>query len=124
MLPPDPVEAENRDAELEVAAFFAVKEEPKWNAVQKNPKWIRAILEANPDVKWVLQELARYYQWWVENPKKRRPRLEASIGNWLRGEARKLAAAPARRAGYSIPAPSEPGKYDGIGVVNSEFDLS
>jgi hypothetical protein len=119
-----PVAAEIHAEDLEVSGFFAAKEEPQWNSLQGKGEWIRSVLSAHPDVRWVLQELARYYQWWIENPKKRRKNLAASIGNWLRGEARKLAAGPRPYGTRSIQAPSEPGKYDGIGVVCSEFDLS
>jgi hypothetical protein len=104
-----------RDEE-DIVAFFAAKAEPKWSAVQDNLRWIRAMLMAYHKVDWIKAELARYYEWWQGNPKKRRDNLEASIGNWLRKEARKLRGGTNGRSGY-VQAPAEPGKYDGFGVT-------
>ena len=105
-----------RDEEA-LVAFFVGKPESKWNAVQDNLRWIRAMLLAHHDVTWILSEFAHYYTWWQENPKKRRENLEASIGNWLRKEARILKRTrKAGSLGY-VQAPTEPGKYDGIGVT-------
>lgn len=120
MIAPDPVPMVDHGKEIEVSRFFSTREEPKWQALKGNVKWIRAVLEAHPDVKWVLMEMILYYNWWIENPKKRRPNLEACIGNWLRGESRKLLAAK-ERSGY-VQAPTEPGKYDGIGVTYGDGD--
>lgn len=122
---PRPVKAEPVVAgEAEVAAFFSAMENEQWNALHSNARWIRAMLEAYPDPAWVMSEIGRYRQWWIENPKKRRQNLAASVGTWLRSEARKIDRERRRSAGgpSAFRVPAEPGKYEGFGVVRSAYE--
>ena len=108
--------------EIEVSRFFAAKEEQKWKDLEKNGEWLHAMVTAHPDTAFILRELANYYQWWIENPKKRRENLAASIGHWLRNEARRQRGSNGNNRAKSLPVPTEPGKYDGIGVTYSAFE--
>ena len=119
LIAPDRMGLVTQDNEIEVSGFFAAKDEEQWKALEGNGKWIHAMVTAHPDVTFILQELAHYYQWWIENPKKRRTNLAASIGNWLRSASKPR---PSRNSPVSHKVPTEPGKYDGIGVTYSEFE--
>ena len=122
LIAPDPVPLHSQDKEIEVSRFFAAKEEQKWKDLEKNGEWLHAMVTAHPDTAFILRELANYYQWWIENPKKRRENLAASIGNWLRNEARRQRGSNGNNRAKSLPVPTEPGKYDGIGVTYSAFE--
>jgi hypothetical protein len=117
----DPVPIEDHDDEMRISAFLASLDEPAWQAIQNDIRWIRATLK-HRTVEAVEKGIGEAYEYWISNPKDRWKNIRGGTTAWLRRNERPQRGGKSGGT-RSIVVPSEPGKYDGIGItVGGEDD--